>query len=308
VNERQDIFVIPVYTTGQLLNVRRTTDLAARQGFTPVVVCNSQATATALANDPLSMSIGRNTGYGGAANLVAERYDFDTILLCNDDLVFTEPGMKLLHAGVTQLSLTGGAAILGLLPKERTRITPIPTVPVTLALVSGFSTVTRRYAERRAVRNLQNVSLDPSHDPVLLGDGLAFPFVCVALTRKAWDQLGRFDDRFPLYFEDTDILARASKEAIPVHVALGECTHNSSSSSRTVVPYIVPLMAVGARNYLRLHRRVSSLMASCLVTVALVARALGWVPLRRDRLTELRAVARAIVAVWSSQSTAMPPW
>jgi len=305
---RPDVFVTPTYVVSQLGNARGMARLAARHGFKPVVVCNSNETAAALADNPFSLSVGKNTGYGGAANLVAGRLDFRTIVVCNDDLVFSDAAMGALHASVVRLGLGGNAQIMGFLPEARPRIATMPGVPAVLGLVSGMSALTRRVAEHRAGALLPARAASAGDDPALLRGDLGFPFVCVAVTRRAWDELGGFDPRFPLYFEDMDLLARARRAGVQVRVATGECTHASSASSRTAVPYIVPLMSVGARNYLQLHRRVPRVIASFLVSQALALRAMCWLPFRSHRVSELSAVLRAIGAVWSPEDAPMPPW
>ncbi len=141
-----------------------------------------------------------------------------------------------------------------------------------------------------------------------LAEGLGFPFICVGITRKAWDTLGGFDARFPLYFEDTDLLTRAHQADIPVRVAVGDCTHVRTSTGRTVLPYILPLMAVGARNYLQFHHRMPRVAAAGLVTGGLAIRTVCWLPVRPDRRSELRGIVRAVAAVWSRRPSPMPPW
>ena len=91
-------------------------------------------------------------------------------------------------------------------------------------------------------------------------------------------------------------------------VAAGDCTHVRTSSGRTVLPYILPLMAVGARNYLQVHRGLSRAAAAVLVTGGLLARTVCWLPIRPDRRSEFRGILRAVAATWSRRPTPMPPW
>lgn len=307
---RPDVFVLPTYTAGQVQNARRTAKLADDHGFTPVIVCNSAGAAAALADHPSALSTGANTGYGGAAALVAGslELEFETMVLCNDDLHFTDSAMHALRAAVQRFE-GGEAAIMGFLPRDRPRIVSLPGVLGVLALVSGLSGLTRRYGERLARRSyaLDLSGLDARAQQ--MPDGMGFPFVCVAITREAWDRLGGFDDRFPLYFEDVDLLTRAHRSGtVQVSVTLGDCTHLHSASGRTVLAFILPLMSVGARNHLQLHRRLSRPIAALLVTTGLLVRATCWLPFRSDRSTECRAILRSLRAVWSNRPSPMPPW
>lgn len=313
-DDRLDLFVVPTYAPGQLGNARRTAELAAAHGFRPVIVCNSASASAALADDPRAMSVGANTGYGGAAALVAGTVEFETLVLCNDDLIFTDEsmaGLRVALDGLRQVDGQGGrAAVLGFLPREHPGVVPLPDVRGVLAIVTGLAAVTRRRRERAAGR-----AADPVKAPVVssagvrrLADGLGFPFVCVAITRQAWDGLGGFDPRFPLYFEDTDLLTRARRAGIPVSVALGDCTHTRTSSGRTVLAHILPLMALGARNYLELHRGLPRAAAAALVTGGLAARTVCWLPLRPNRKSELRGILGAVSAVWRREPAPMPPW
>ena len=305
---RPDVFVVPTYAVGQVENVLRTTRLAASHGFSPVIVCNSAKTAELLAADPIARSVGDNMGYGGAAALVAPTVEFETMILCNDDLVFTDAAMGALRSAVGCLGHDGDA-IMGFLPRDRPLIIRIPGVLGLIGLVSGLSAVSRRRLERQARRVCNIDRTTAGNDAQPLPDGFGFPFVCIAFTRGAWDGLGGFDARFPLYFEDTDLLTRAHRSGtVQVSVALGDCTHLHSATARTVLPYIVPLMSVGARNYLQVHRRLPRTVAAILVTTALVIRAAFWVPVRPDRRTELQAVLLAVAAAWSPRHPRMPPW
>ncbi len=297
-NGLRDVFVLPTYAPGQLGNARRTASLAADHGFRPVIVCNSAGASAALADEPWAMSTGANTGYGGAATLVGERVEFDTMVLCNDDLVFTDASMEALRTAVA--AHRDEAAIIGFLPRKRPGIVALPGTGGVVSVVSGLAGATRSRRERKA---------DPPVDGAQpLGDELGFPFICVGITRKAWDSLGGFDPRFPLYFEDTDLLTRAHQAGIPVLVAVGDCTHVRTSSGRTVLPFILPLMAVGARNYLQVHRGLPRAAAAGLVTAGLLARTACWLPIRPDRGSELRGIVRAVAATWSRRPIPMPPW
>lgn len=303
---RPRILVLPTYAEAQAANVRTTARLALAHGLRPVVVCNSVAAAAELEQEDWAVSRQGNTGYGGAANAVAVEHDFESLVICNDDLVFTEPAMEAL-ARAADLAPPG--AVVGFLPGDDPRLQPQPGLGGVLALVSGLSALTRRYEARRLRR--KGVQATPAQDTGVreLPEGVGFPFVCVIITRPAWDVLGGFDTRFPLYFEDVDMLARAHRSGrVRVMTATGPCRHRRSATSRTVLGNILPLMAFGARNYLHVHRGLPTAVASAWVTLGLLCRAVCWLPFRRERRTEADAVLRSLRAVWSSEAPPMPPW
>lgn len=306
---RPHVFVLPTYAVSQFENARRTAQLAADHGFMPVIVCNSATTAAAFADHPSALSPEMNTGYGGAANLVADIVTFETMVLCNDDLHFTDGAMQQLYAAVSELSDGNPATILGFLPQDRPRLIRLPGLLGVVALVSGLSAVSRRYWDKLTGRSYSLYRSSVGDKARSLPDPLGFPFVCVAITSEAWRGLGGFDARFPLYFEDMDLLARAHRSAtMQVRVALGDCHHLHSASARTQMLYVLPLLSVGARNYLQLHLGLPRLGAALVVTAGLIIRALSRFPVRAHRTTELRAILRALKAAWSARPGPMPPW
>jgi N-acetylglucosaminyl-diphospho-decaprenol L-rhamnosyltransferase len=303
------LFVLPTYSQGQVENARLTAKLAAEHGFDPLIVCNSARTAAALADYPFAFSAGSNTGYGGAANLIANALDFDTLVLCNDDLQFTSSGMEALYSAVEDVRSRRQATVMGFLPRNGPRVAALPGLFGVLEFVSGLSVLTR-WCRQKLAHRLYNFNAPAAPDgPRVVPDGLGFPFVCVAITREAWDTLRGFDDRFPLYFEDMDLLSRAHRsKTAEVMLTLGDCIHLHSASARSEILHTLPLMTVGARNYLHLHRSLPRAVAAVLVTVGLVARAICWVPIRSSRWVELTAIGRALKAVWSGGFPPMPTW
>lgn len=93
-----------------------------------------------------------------------------------------------------------------------------------------------------------------------------------------------------------------------VGLTLADCSHLSSAGSRSALPYSVPLRAVEARNYVQVHLRRSRAAAPIVATTGLVLRAVRWLPFRRHRRLESRAIVRALGATRSAGSPPMPPW
>jgi N-acetylglucosaminyl-diphospho-decaprenol L-rhamnosyltransferase len=283
--------------------------MAAEQGFKPIIVCNAASTAAALSDNPFALSPGVNTGYGGAAALAANSVDFRTMVVCNDDMTFADGAMNALHSAATRLGTSDQAAIMGYLPLRKPRIVPLPRVCEVVAQISGLSAITDRRKAAHIRRQFQLPPLSQDGDDKLLPENLAFPFACVVITHGAWQQLGGFDARYPLYFEDMDLLARAHQNSsVHVSVALGDCVHSHSASTRTVLPYALPLMSLGANNYLQVHCRLPKAMSGVLITAGLVVRAVCCLPIRPDRVAHLQGIVRSIQPLWSSRPIPLPPW
>lgn len=301
------LFVLPTYAASQVANATELAAMAAECGFAPIIVCNSLETTTALSDNPFAISAGQNLGYGGAANLVAGKHSFRTIVICNDDMQFSDGAMDALYSTLNNL-VSGSATIIGFLPEEKPNIAPLPGVLGVISRVSGFSGVTQRIRERR-MRLLARWNDSTSSSFKLSADSISFPFSCVAITAEAWASLTGFDARFPLYFEDMDLLARAYRgETVEIRVILAKCTHPHSASARKSLGYILPLAAIGARNYLILDVGRTRRAAALIVTAGLMVRILCWVPVRRNRRAELSAIIKAIAAAWSTDAVLMPPW
>ena len=172
---------------------------------------------------------GGNLGYAGGVNLGVARSRAESILLMNPD-VLVLPGCvaALLEA------LRDGAAVAG--PRfywDRGRRLVQPPSEVRTRrqeLLSLLALRSERWAararhrwRRHARRHWQASAPLPSHS--LSGSLLA-------LRRPAWEEVGPFDDRFRLYFEETDWLLRAKRRGLPArYVPEAEAVHLYSQSA-----------------------------------------------------------------------------
>jgi N-acetylglucosaminyl-diphospho-decaprenol L-rhamnosyltransferase len=126
----------------------------------------------------------------------------------------------------------------------------------------------------------------------------------VACTPKLWDELGGFDERFFLYFEDLDFSMRLAQRGIPVLVLAGfPVVHQGGQStadsrSRQRYHYVRSQIAF-ARKWLRRDQ------AALVVAHALVRGALGGLTLKRDlrhiRRARFHAALDAVVGIDRSQ-------
>lgn len=146
-----------------------------------------------------------NLGFGRAVNLVAGRSDGDWLLVCNADIA-VEPGAidALLAAGAS--ARTGCVAPRLILPDGTTQhsVLPFPTVPFTLAFSLGLQHLNHALADRLCLEGFW----DPERArevPWAIG-------ACLLIRRRAFDEVGGFDERQWMYAEDLDLAWRLHKQ------------------------------------------------------------------------------------------------
>ena len=147
----------------------------------------------------------RNLGYAGGLNYGVEHTEAEWWVVLNPD-VFVRPGcLRALHE-----ALSHGADVAGprffwderctwnLPPTERRRRLD-ECLAVTAALGGAWASRARARWRRHAHHHWTATETTESFE---LSGAL------LAIRREAWDAFGPFDDRYPLYFEETDYLER----------------------------------------------------------------------------------------------------
>lgn len=148
-----------------------------------------------------------NGGYAKGMNLALSHSDGELVLVCNPDIHFQPGCIQALYD-----SLVADPGIGAVNPRnywdatEECQLPPniLPTMGDLCSLfwASISPRQVRRYAARRSPRALQiwaaggDVELD-----MLSG-------CCFLMTRSLIGEIGLFDERFPLYYEDTDLSMR----------------------------------------------------------------------------------------------------
>ncbi len=174
-----------------------------------------------------------NGGYGKGMNLAYTHASGDLILVCNPDLYFQPGCIDMLLRHMETQPKTGAVAPEGYWDKGlQGRLPPnvLPTLGdlwrLTLAGLSPY--FVRRYAEKRS-REAFKV-WDAKQDvrlPMLSG-------CCFLLRRTLIDEIGFFDERFPLYYEDTDLSMRIRRAGYEiVQVAGAKLVHYYNQSGQT---------------------------------------------------------------------------
>lgn len=166
---------------------------------------------------------GRNVGYAGGVNRGVAATRGEVVFLMNPD-VLVLPGC----AAALLAEIERGAAVAGprffwdrgrrlLLPPAEVR-TRRAEVAALLARRGGRWAARARRAWRRHARRHWEAER-PLASHALSGSLLA-------VRRAAWERVGPFDERYPLYFEETDWLLRARAGGLPArYVPAAQAVH-----------------------------------------------------------------------------------
>jgi N-acetylglucosaminyl-diphospho-decaprenol L-rhamnosyltransferase len=140
-----------------------------------------------------------NLGFGPAVNLVAARSSTPWIAPANADVRLKPDALRrLLETGGAHPDAAAIAPRL-ILPDDSTQrsVYPFPTLPFTLAYVTGATTASRRLARYWCMEG----GFDPEHGREIWWAVGAFLLV----RRTAWNAVGGFDDAQWMYAEDLDL-------------------------------------------------------------------------------------------------------
>ena len=156
--------------------------------------------------DVVLVSTGANLGFGRAANRGGVRATGEALLVCNPDVVVEPGAVKALAAA---LERDPGLAIVGpRIEDPDGEVYPSPRVfpglldalgHAALGLVWPANPFTRRYRMLGADRSQSSDRAD-----WVSGS-------CFLARRRAWDELGGFDEAYFMYAEDVDLCWRAGR-------------------------------------------------------------------------------------------------
>ena len=225
-----------------------------------------------------------NGGYGKGMNLALQHSSGDAVMVCNPDLVFLPDCVDKLLRHLEQNPSSGTAAPEGFWDRNlEGRLPPniLPTIGDLLALFAASlsSKLVRRYSNRRTVEALKiwqatsDVSL-----PMLSG-------CCFLMRRALIDQIGLFDERFPLYYEDTDLslrIRRAGYGIVQVHGA--QLVHLYNRSGQTDSELAMARYYVSRRLY---YRKWYGWLGGWLYDLTRRIQQVGWAKQRAARCPQL---------------------
>ena len=193
---------------------------------------------------------GRNLGFAGAVNLGVESSSAERLLIANPD-VLVEPGCL----GALLAALESGFPIAGprffwdrtrrlLLPPAERRTRRDEMLAAVAARWPSWAGRARRRWRRHARRHWEAAETLPSHD---LSGGL------LLFTRRAFHRIGRFDEGFELYFEETDWLLRARRLGVgAAYVPAASAVHLYNQSAMRE-PRAAAWFETSARRFRRRH-------------------------------------------------------
>ena len=176
----------------------------------------------------------RNSGYAGAINMGRPHCQGEFMIVTNPDVVFAPGSIDRLVSALSDPTVAvAGPALFW--DTEHRWILP-PADEQTLSgkadeVIASRSNVFARRRDRRRIRKrLQFWSLrDTTKVRALSG-------AVLAIRTSYFDEVGGFDDRFPLYFEENDFLRRVQRAGRGVvYVPAARCRHiydQSAGSAR----------------------------------------------------------------------------
>ncbi len=149
--------------------------------------------------DVAFVQTGRNGGYGAGANVGALQGSADWILVSNADIVL-EPGAVAELLRVAQSDDAMGAVGPRVLETDGTTYPSARPLP-TLILGAGHALLGKRWPGNPWTRRYR-LDLDPTGGQVEAG---WLSGSCFLVRRDVWQQLGGFDERYFMFFEDVDL-------------------------------------------------------------------------------------------------------
>ena len=162
-----------------------------------------------------------NGGYGKGMNLAYGQATGDAILICNPDLVFLPGCVDRLVTYLEDHPEAGAVAPEGFWDADlEGRLPPniLPTLGdlMVLFFASLSPRMVRRYSVKRTERALKVWTATADLELQMLSG------CCFLMRRATIEEIGLFDERFPLYYEDTDLsirLRKAGYKIVQVHGA-----------------------------------------------------------------------------------------
>lgn len=228
------LLLINYRSSGLALNAIRSARAASAAPIQVVVVDNScdEAEAGALRSAADVLVVPEtNLGYAGGINLGRRRCDGEALVVVNPDIVFERGSLDILVDALQRAAVAGPALFWDtdfrwhLPPGDR--YTALERLDVILAARSRHW---RSERDRRRLRQRLAFWSLRSEVPVRTLSGAV-----MAIRAGVFDELEGFDERFPLYFEETDFLRRLSEQRERMlYVPAARCCHLYNQSASQV--------------------------------------------------------------------------
>ena len=246
-----------------------------------VVVDNDSADGSTWAleaSDPDAriVATGANLGYGTAANRGAAVARGDLLLVCNSDVVF-EPGAVKALAGALEADATVGFVGPRVENVDGT-VYPSPREFPDLVVAMGHAFLERVASRNRFTRRYRMLDFDRTRTAAV--DWVSG--ACFLARRRAWDDVGGFDEGYFMYVEDVDLCWRARRAGWVVAFEPAARVVHVQGVSSNQAPY--RMIVEHHRSLLRFYRRTATGPKAALTPVVAAGLALraGLACLRRS--------------------------
>ena len=229
------LLVVNYRTAALAIDAIRSAHAATSQPLQVVVVDNScDPREVAMLRDHADTLIvsTTNRGYAGAINDGRHACGGEVIVVCNPDVTFTPGSIDALVAALQRDVAVAGpalfwdAALRWVLPPSE-RLTAMEKLDE--ALASRSAGWLRRRDRRRIRRRAAFWSLRETQRVEAISGAV------MAIRARDFDEAGGFDERFALYFEETDFVRRvAAMRRNVVYVPSSRCRHAYNQSAGQV--------------------------------------------------------------------------
>lgn len=228
---------------------------------------------------------GANGGYGAGMNLAFAHSRGRVVLAANPDVLFAPGAIATLvahldahaDAGVVAPNVYGDEALTVAMPAH-----VLPTIGdlVRSALASVSAKCNRRHQVRRTRDALPVWRADAAIDEAMFGG------CCFVMLRAVVERIGFFDERYPLYFEDTDLAMRVRRAGLRiVRVPAARVVHLYDGSAATDRDEAMRRYACSRRRFFARWHGLAGRLALAATTRFLASR---WAT-RRTRAIAARA-------------------
>jgi N-acetylglucosaminyl-diphospho-decaprenol L-rhamnosyltransferase len=188
-----------------------------------------------------------NRGYAGAINDGRRACEGETLVVSNPDVTFAPNALDLLHESLRTAAVAGPALFWD--DAHRWMLPPGDLNTGAQKIDEVLASRSRAWFEQRDRRRfLQRVAFWSRSETTAVR---MLSGAVLAMRAKTFDQLRGFDERFPLYFEETDFLRRVAqvRERI-VYVARARCRHLYNQSASQVASEAAARYAESEQRYL----------------------------------------------------------
>ena len=227
------LVVINYRSAGLAVEAIRSARAASTSQLRVVVVDNSVDPGEASALRPhcdVLLAPEKNLGYAGGINAGRAECRGEIMIVSNPDVVFGERSIDILarafddtRVAVAGPSLYWDDRFTWMLPPS-----DLPSLSLKLGEIAASRSAAwaRNRDRRRIARRIRFWSLSETTDVATISGAV------MAIRIAAFDRVSGFDERFPLYFEETDFLRRIARDdQRVVYVPQARCRHMYNQSA-----------------------------------------------------------------------------